>query len=125
MGYYSTLEGELIIRTNDGSSINAYDVTNAVMENPTFSWALDGVTPSVDLDTITYLVEGDEGKYYNLNRDLEDLISWLEDRGFNVNGYIIRVGEENGDIEKLTIKNGEVTIYTVKIIFGDGTEYKP
>lgn len=68
---------------------------------------------------------GEGGKVYNLEKEFRVLVKIAEQHGVLANGIVTVTGEEAGDIWRLVIKDNVVEHEETKVIWPDGTEYKP
>ena len=127
MGYYSSIEGHLEVSATEplkyGRIKTIFNATD------TFEYLVDieNVLKRVDIDepslTLTMNPDGN-GKFYYVEKDSEQLINNLMAEGYTLNGWLIRVGEEQPDMEKYVFVDNVLTVYPSEIVFGDGTKYE-
>lgn len=67
---------------------------------------------------------GEQGRAYDLLRDLDNLIEALEKGGFVLNGTFYVVGEGVGDLDKVTIVDNEYSVVSAALTFPDGEIYE-
>ncbi len=106
MGYYSTVEGTLSVKgdgTIDMDAINA--LRNDGNSNAGY-WISDVDERQIWLSNA--------GKAYNIIRDLSKIV---EAAGVELEGEVIRDGEDSGDIEKFIVDGESITSKKGRIVF--------
>lgn len=123
MGYYSRLFGKITFdKVKDDTLIE-------MIEN---TWSIRPITKTIEKVAVTregeefpvgieYLVgiegEGD-GKMYTLESDLAPIAERL--KNVECEGYLVRTGEDNSDIQRYSFKDGKVVVETAQVLWPDG-----
>ena len=126
MGYYSRISGEISVHP----PLRWSEVKDTPFISQSRSRLLririeEETQPVDDGEIITrrgVCIEddiGDSAKYYNLEAELSEIAETYPDHRFD--GYIVRVGESNGDIERYSIHKGRVQTEQAIVTWPDGT----
>ena len=61
-----------------------------------------------------------EGGMYNPKAILDTLIQAASNDDCLLNGYLVRLGEEQGDLEKFSVEDNVLTVSTASLVWSDG-----
>lgn len=109
MGYYSKLQGSLAFNP----PISGEAVTSLS--------ALDNLSYGGRFDEYGWRDDGDEGKMYHLARELSEVIRVVTSEGSSVTGIIEVFGEDNTDIHRFVVDEGQIVHERAWIVWPDGT----
>ena len=60
----------------------------------------------------------DEQKLYHMEEHIREFIAAFPDRTYS--GYLIRSGEQQGDLERYTVEDGELIVEKARLVWSDG-----
>lgn len=114
MGYYSRLEGNLRFDP---------EISEALAE--TLNETLNGLPFGGYFEEDGWHDGGDTGKQYYFHEECVELFHRMRDEGVDISGFIVRVGEEQPDLERALFAPGQTPEFQeAKTVWPDGTEYR-
>lgn len=119
MGYYSEYDGSIDIKNADKETLTGIldPILDSIQEN-----LPDGnIDVSEHQGTVSINLYG-YSKWYDWDDDLNELVKTLTDKGYDVEGLVNRTGEDGGDIERWTCRNGESSTRGATIVFATKEE---
>src|SRR5215469_2186049 len=124
MGYYSTISGEITINPPLRWS-EVKDTKFLPAPSGDRALRIRCIEETNNTDDGEILIRrgvaiadnlGEAAKYYELEGELREILSAYPDRKFT--GYIVRVGDENGDVERYWIQDGRVHSEKAALVWG-------
>lgn len=129
MGYISHLHGRIEIdppipwaevkNTPYTEEANQSDFRGIHFELHTKTRA-EGADEIITRTAVALVPDGESGKFYELANDLKAVAKLIGPER-DANGWIIRMGEDNTDIERFGIRHGELVQQTAEIRWPDGS----
>lgn len=122
MGYYSDFSGSYTpskpISPEVAKEIN--DLNLDLFVYPDDGVFYDCPGERGDVSPISWNFKG-----YDFATDLLKIVRILAKHGITLTGEVERVGEESGDLQKITVKDGKVFSARGEVVYGEPTEVKP
>lgn len=122
MGYGSRITGRIEIdpplkKSEIAKLPDIRDLQIAITEHDT---VIDGNEVTVSMGTAITNGDDEEFSRYTLNEDLQSIVDGIPGRVFS--GSLIRIGEESGDVERLTVdSNGMIESEMATLRWSDGS----
>jgi hypothetical protein len=135
MGYYSRIRGQINIDpplTWAEVRETGFDPDNEDLPNGDYKCVVIDVDVRIeetDIGTLTTKIgtaivpaSEEQLKYYSLADQMKRLCSHPVFKDRNLTGYIVRLGEDNGDVERY---DGTGRVEKAKLLWPDGSEVSP